>query len=258
MKKIWMTALEHNEKQVQIVLETIRNYGLDCGGHFWTDDAKYMTWLEPKDALIDKETALWVLIGSQKNLKEDSIRFGLSLLTLTVHAQKGYGFPILFVDTEGDFDIGGLPTPLKGVDHISIGSASLGAKMVAKVNTPVKKIDPGYRIDIHANMSFGLWFEVGPSQNKVWDGALLGVYGGSIDFHGIGDAGKLPQKAVLEYPMKGLKLQLGEKEYTAWAVQNSLDEKHSYYVRVRDMPGSIVFGSYTAKEEAEVNIVNLY
>ncbi|KPK96116.1 hypothetical protein AMJ80_01750 [bacterium SM23_31] len=258
MKKIWVTALEHDEKQVQVVLGTIRNYGMDCGGHFWTDDPKNMSWLEPKDTLVDKETALWVLTGSQKNLEKDSVRFGLALLALTVQAKKGYGFPILFVDTEGDVNSDGLPTPLKGVDLISIGSASLGAKMVAKVNTPVKKIDTEYRIDIHANRSFGLWFEVGPYLDKVWHGALLGVYGGGIDFHGVGEAGKLPQKAVLEYPMKGLKLQLGEREYEAWAVQNNLDENHSYYVRVKDMPGSIIFGPYTAEEEAEVNIIDLY
>ena len=258
MKKIWITALEHNEEQVQKVLGTVKQYGLDGNGHFWTDDLKNMAWLGPFETIGNDETGLWILIGSQKSLETDSVRFGLSLLTLTVLARKGYGFPVLFVDTEEGLTADSLPTPLKGVDIIPFKSATLGAKMVAKVNTPVKKIDTDYRIDIHANTSIGLWFEVGPSGDNKWNGALLGVCGGEIDFHGVGEASKLPEKAVLEYPMQGLKLQLGDKEYTAWAVKNNLDGNKSYYARVREMPESLVFGPYASDDEAAVNVIYLY
>ncbi|MBN1290612.1 MAG: hypothetical protein JXB48_02150 [Candidatus Latescibacteria bacterium] len=257
MKKVWITALEHNQEQVQKVMGLARQYGLDGNGHFWADDLINMAWLSVKDTIVSKDTSLWVLIGSQKSLESDSVRLGLSLLTMSVQAQKGYGFPLMFVDTGDSISTENWPTPLKSMDTISFNSPSLGAKMVAKANTPVPEIVTGYRLDIHASPHIGVWFEIGPSGNTAWNGALLGASGGKIDAHGVGDAGHLPQKAVLRYPMKGLKLQSGDKEYTAWAVQNKLDEKHSYYVRVQDKPDSIVFGSYESEDEASVHVINL-
>ena len=258
MKKIWVTALDHDEKKVQSILGTIRQYGLDGNGHFWEDDIKNMAWFTPKEAIVDKDSGLWVIVGSGKSLKTDTVRYGLAMLTLAVQAEKGIGFPVLFVDADGDVTHEILPTPLKGADIIAFDNASLGAKMVAKANTPVKEIDSGYRMAIHANPNYGVWFEVGPSGDSAWSGALLGVSNALIDAHGVGSAGKLPEKAILEYQMQGLKVQLGETEYTAWAVQNNLDSNNSYYVRVREMPESILFGPYSSEEEAEVHIINLY
>jgi len=95
MKKVWITALEHDEKQVKRVLNMVKRYGLDGNGHFWADDLKNMAWLGPKEAILDDETALWILLGSNKNLETASVRYGLALLALTVRAAKGYGFPVL-------------------------------------------------------------------------------------------------------------------------------------------------------------------
>ena len=150
-----------------------------------------------------------------------------------------------------------MPTPLKGTDFISMGSASLGAKMVAKVNTPIRNVGMDYRLDIHGSTAVGLWFEVGPSGEGAWDGAMFGVDSGEIDFHGVGEAGKLPMKTVLEYQMRGLKLGLGDTEYTAWAVKNVINADTSYYVRVRETPSRILFGSYSAGEEATVHNIQL-
>ncbi len=257
MKKVWITSLEHNKELVQKIMGVARQYGIDGNGHFWTDDLKTMAWMGPKESIIDKENSLWVLLGSKKDLETDSVRFGLSLLFLSVQARKGFGFPVLFVDTGSDVTTDSLPTALKGADIISVGNANLGAKIVAKANTPVPKIETEYRIDIHANPTFGIWFEIGPAGDTTWSGALLGASGGTVDSHGVGESGKLPLKAVLEYPMKGLKLQAGEKEYTAWAVQNVLDGNQSYYVRVQDMPDSIVFGPYASDDETSAHVINL-
>jgi len=257
MKKVWMTSLDHDEKQVQKLMATAGRYGLDVNGHFWLDDVKKLAWLGPKEAITDKETSLWVILTSKKGLEADSVRYGLSLLAITVQAVKGHGFPILFVAVDGGIDIESLPTPLRGGDCISADSPSLGAKMVAKANTPVSAIDADYRIDIHANPNYGTWIEVGPSGGATWKGALLGVSGGEIDYHGVGAAGKLPEKAVLEYPVKGLKLKLGDREYVAWAVQNTIDGQASYYVRIQEMPAGLVFGPYAPDEEASVSVIEL-
>jgi hypothetical protein len=67
----------------------------------------------------------------------------------------------------------------------------------------------------------------------------------------------LPQKAVLEYPQQGLKLNAGEKDYTAWAVRNRLDSGSSYYVRVQGEPEAILFGPPDDGEDADVFVVRL-
>jgi hypothetical protein len=252
MKKIWITALDAPENSgaaAQALMATVRAYGLETGGHFWADDLKTLAWLGPLESLSERDTAVWVILGSRKNLEPASVRYGLGLLALSVQAKKGPGFPLLFLDTAEGLDAGALPVPLRGADIYSAALPTLGAKLVAKANLPLKPFDPGYRVNIHASEHFGVWFEIGPSGDALWSGALLGTSGGVIDFHGAGPAGSLPQKAVLEYPMQGIKLEMGDREYTAWAVQNKLDRGSSYFVRVRDNPGSIVFGPLEQGEQ---------
>jgi hypothetical protein len=245
MKKIWITALEGPEQSggtVQALMTTIRAYGLESGGHFWADDLDKLAWLGPLETLAERDTAVWVILGSSKSLESPSVRYGLGLLAISLQARKGQGFPILFLDTGEGLDASSLPAPLRGADIFSAGLPTLGAKLVARANLPLKPFAPGYRLNVQAGEHFGVWFEIGPAGGETWDGALLGVSGGTIDFHGAGPAGALPQKAVLEYPLQGLKLEMSGREYTAWAVKNRLDNGSSYYVRVRDIPGSIVFG----------------
>jgi hypothetical protein len=102
----------------------------------------------------------------------------------------------------------------------------------------------------------GQWFEVGPV-DADWSGAMFGVCGAEIDAHGVGPSGQLPQKAVLEYPMQGLKMTLGEKEHIAWAVKNRLDSDSSYYLRVKDEPESVLFGPFSEGDDAEVYVLHL-
>lgn len=257
MKKVWVTALNPDQANAGAVLGEIRKYGLDGNGHFWTDDLKNMAWLGVAEQLLDKDTALWVLLGSADDLKINSVRYGLSLLALHIQAQRGHNYPILFVDTKDGVSAETLPTPLRGAGCIQLGNASLGAKIVARAHTPVRKADMEYRIGIHANPGFGVWLEVGPRGGN-WNGALAGTMGGGeIDFHGVGAAGELPKKARLEYPMKGLKLTLEKREYSAWAVRNNLDENMSYYVRIKDMPQSVLFGPYAAEDDASVHVYEL-
>jgi len=257
MKKVWITSLARNEEQVGKLLSTAKQYGLDANGHFWTDDLKHMAWQAPMENIIDPEASLWMIMGSEKDLESDSVRYGLSLLALAVQAKKGHGFHMIWVGTEGAVKVENLPTPFRGADVVEVSNASLGAKIVAKANIPVSKIDIEYRLDIHANPGLGVWLEIGPGVGHEWAGALLGVAGGDIDAHGVGEAGKLPRKAVLEYPMQGLKLELGDTAYTAWAVQNKLDENQSYYVRIQDIPKSLLFGPYAQDEAADVHVIEL-
>jgi hypothetical protein len=255
MKKIWMTSLVRDQGQVGSVLKLAETYGLAADGHFWTDDLAHMAWLGPEDALTAPETALWVILGSKKEVDVPSVRYGLALLALRVQGRKGNGFPVLWLTTDEGLTSGDLPTPLQGAEVLPAGEASLGAKLTARANVPPKPVPADYRLAVHANPGFGVWFEVGPGQGATWTGALLGVDQGAVDAHGVGPAGAIPQKAVLEYPVQGLKLSLGEREYTAWAVQNGLDHGQSYYARVQEVPGGLLFGPYSQEDEADVHVI---
>lgn len=257
-KKVWITSLAKNEEQVKTMMGLVQKYGLLPEGHFWVDDIKKMAWMAPKEKLMDPETSLWLILGTEKDIEKDSIRYGLAMLAIAVQAQRGHGFPIMWICPEGEINPDKLPTPLKSADIFALSNPSLGAKLAIKVNTPSKKVPLEYRLDLHANVGFGLWFEIGPAGGKEWTGALLGVHGAEINFQGVGSAGGLPDKAVLEYPIRGMKLDLGDKEYTAWAVKNKLDENHSYYARVEGMAKSILFGPFSEDEQTDVYTVDLF
>ncbi len=257
MKKVWITALDKDPAAVQKLMATMKTYGLDAGGHFWVDDLKRMAWSSAIEEMKSKDTALWIIMGSVERFKEDSIRKGLSLLSISLQSLKGMGFPVFILPVAGELTADLLPLPLKGADIFPAASATLGPKIVAAANMPVKPVDVPYHLNLHALEGIGLWFEVGPAKGMQWGGALFGVCGADIDVHGIGPARSIPERCVLEYPVKGMKVSVGEDEFTAWAVQNRLDDGSSYYVRVQGAPEKIIFGPYAETEDTEVSIISL-
>jgi len=64
-------------------------------------------------------------------------------------------------------------------------------------------------------------------------------------------------KMVVNYAQKGLKITLGAKEYTAWAVQNEIDPQTSYFIRATGMPDSIIFGPFSPQDDAEVFVLQI-
>ena len=215
-KVVWITVIDkgRNEDQARKLYQTVGRYGLSPAGHFWEDNLEQMAWTGARDDLLKKETALWIIMASAEGLAKETVRYGLSLLALGVQARKGHGFPVLIVLTAGELQSGSLPTSLKGVEILTGDPAALGPKITAKANLPVKKVPSEYRLDAYGLPGIGQWFEVGPV-GRAWTGAMFGVLGGEINAHGVGEAHKLPERCILEYPMKGLKLQVGPSEYTA-------------------------------------------
>jgi hypothetical protein len=258
MKKVWVSSLVTAEDAVQKVMGQLKTYGLDAGGHFWEDNLEKMAWIKARPEIISNKVDLWAILGSDEDLSVPSIRYGLSLLSLTVQAQRGTGFPIVILQTKGntispDF----LPMPLKGAAILPASGAAFGAKLVAKVHAGTKASLPSeYRLDLYGNEHIGQWFEVGPREGS-WSGAMFAIPQGEILFHGVGRKGSLPQKSVLNYPVQGLKLNLGDTEYTAWAVQNPIDPDTSYFVKVKGAPETLLFGPYSNDQEADVFVVNL-
>ena len=258
-KSVWITVLEKekNEEAARKLYQTVSTYGLAPAGHFWQDNLEQMAWAGALEELVKNEVALWIILGSAEALGIETVRYGLSLLTVGVHSQRGHGFPIILALTEGDVSFESLPTPLKGLEVQPATGATLGAKIAAKANMPVPKVEAEYRLDVYGVQGLGQWFEVGPAPGHTWSGVMFGTCGGEITAHGIGPAHKLPERSTLEYPMIGLKLKLGNLEYTANAVKNQLPETDSYYLRIKDYPSSILFGPMSEEDDAEVYVVGL-
>ena len=258
MKKIWITALDKEQQTIQPLMTVLKRYGLGVDGHFWVDDLPRMAWDSALANLAAKDTAVWIILGSQNSLATATIRQGLSLLALAVQHRRGVGFPVLLISPDGEIDASGLPTLFKGADTLPFDLSVLGTKITAMANKPVPALEPGYRLNLHALHGIGLWFEVGPAAGSLgWPGALCGVHGADIDFHGVGPADGVPERTVLEYPMKGMKIQMGQDELIAWAVQNRLDGTSSYYVRVQGTPDKLVFGPFATGDDAEVHAITL-
>ncbi|WP_027183033.1 hypothetical protein [Desulfovibrio inopinatus] len=249
-KNVWITVLEKDEARGKKLFETVSRYAVVPNGHFWVDDLEKMAWAGVADSLTDSNTALWIIAGKAESFASPTISRGLSLLAAKVLGQRGYGFPIILVPTEGELTVDSLPTPLRGTEVVT--AASLGVKVAALANMPIKPVATEYNFQVYPIPGVGLWLEVGPSKGHSWNGAMLGVVDAEIRAHGVGPSGTIPQRTVIEYQMQGLKIQAGETEFTAWALKNTLSENDSYYVSLQGTPSELLFGEFSESDEAEV------
>jgi len=257
MKTIWLTSIGSSQEPVKQMMSQMKTYGVEVQGHFWKDDLKKMTWMAAREDVLDTNVSMWSILGSDEELLVPDTLYGLSLLAITVQAQKGLHFPIMILQTQGELvSSEQLSTPLKGADVLSVSGGVIGAKLVAKVHAPPKPLSAEYYLDIYGNEQIGQWFEVRPAQLS-WPGVMFGVTGAEITFHAVGPAGSLPSKTTLNYPMQGLKLEMGDKEYCAWATRNELNPETSYFVKVEGYPKSIVFGPYSTEKAADVFVLGL-
>ncbi|MBM4133857.1 MAG: hypothetical protein FJ245_08835 [Nitrospira sp.] len=257
MKTVWVTALAKDEARVQQVMGQLKTYGLAPNGHFWIDNLEKMAWMGARDEMKNSKASLWLVLASEKELAQPSIRYGLSLMALSIYAANGTGFPVVFLFSgKESVAPATLPTPLRGATVLSDATPAWQAKLVAQVNKPQAPVSQDYRLDVYGDPNLGQWFEVGPAQG-AWTGALFGVAGAEITFHAVGAKGKLPERTVLEYEQKGFELALGGKKFVAWAVKNMVDESQSYFIRVKGQPSSLLFSQYAEGQEADVFALQL-
>src|SRR4030066_471300 len=100
MKTVWLTSIIPSEEGVKNLIAQLKPYGLDVKGHFWEDEISKMAWAKPREELIKPDVLLWLVLASEENLKNPSVRYGLSLLALTLQAKRGVSFPMLILLTE--------------------------------------------------------------------------------------------------------------------------------------------------------------
>lgn len=257
MKPIWLTSLGALPDPVTRLMTTLKTYGLDVQGHFWKNDLKNMAWMAAVENLADARIPLWTILTSADELRNPDIRYGLSLAAISIQAKKGSNFPIIILQTGAEpIEASHLPGPLKQADILPESGGGFGAKLVAKAHSSPKPTFGEYCMDIHGNPQIGQWFEVRPV-SASWPGIMFGVNGAEIHFQAAGPAGRLPDKSTLNYPVQGLKINLGDTSYTAWAAQNELTAETAYFVKVEGFPQSILFGPYSEENSTEVYVLAL-
>ncbi len=257
-KSIWLTALARDEGGVQNLMRLFKKYGLEVRGHFWEDDLEKMAWIAPREEILKPEVQAWAILFSPEEIQRESVRYGLALLALTVRAARGAGFPILALVAEEPAAImEESPTPFKDFEFLKVSDPSLAPKVIARVHASSSgENGRPYRLDVYGNAQIGQWFEVGPAKES-WRGALFGVDEGEILFHAVGPSGRLPERAILNYPMQGLTLEWAGRKLTAWAVQNPLEPGESYFVKVKGYPAYVVFGPFPEEDQAELYTMKL-
>lgn len=255
-KRAWISSIAQADSDIKTLISVLKQYGIEGHGHVWTDDVDKMSWMGPREELLKNETAMWIILASREEIQTKSILYGLSLLALTVQAKRGSRFPILVISKDSPVKGSDLPAPLHNASLMTLNETSLGPKTVALAHSKKIQSPASFYCDVYGNPRIGQWFEVGPSQES-WAGAVFAASEGEILFHAVGSRGILPERSTLEYPYKGITMELNGQEYSAWACQNRLSENESYFVKVEGHPGSILFGPFADKEDPELFVLNL-
>ena len=253
MATLWITALAKDQAAIQALGQHLKRYGIDVAGHFWIDDLEKFAWMDVAEELLKSKASGWLVVPSDDELAKPAVRYGLNALAAVVNARAGREFPTAWW---GVHEVEAMPTLLRGALRLTEATPAWQAKLVALAHKSGKAPSAPYRFGVHANTQYGQWFEIGPASGS-WAGVMLGVQGGTIDFHAVGPKGELPQKSVLNFAQKDLKLEVGGREYVAWACQNELDADSSYYVRVKGSPDSVLLGPMAQGDDAEAFVLRL-
>ncbi|WP_108650187.1 hypothetical protein [Dongshaea marina] len=244
-KTVWISALEKDEARVKSLFEGLSKYGLAVSGHFWLEHEADMSALCQE---LEK-TDTWV-IWSDNPITMDQWR-ALSLALLTVRQHRDTELPVFVVAPHQE------RAPMLFSNLQWVNQAQLGPRLLARATKPAKVQAKPYRICCHHQPQQGTWFEVGPEDGQ-WQGAMLAIHGGEIDAHGVGPAGRLPERCQLNFPFQGMELEAGSQKFLAWGVANPLTDDDSYYVRVKGDVDAILFGSAPGDEsEAELYRLDL-
>ncbi|MBQ7608735.1 MAG: hypothetical protein IJU76_12320 [Desulfovibrionaceae bacterium] len=240
-KRVLLSLLDKNEECARLVAQELAGAGLAVQAHFWDASSDAMAFFAVARELASCQA--WVVACADFSQKD--VRTSVSLAALAAQAEHGNDFPIFFA---ASLHTVSLPTPLTTAQFVAKG---LGAKVAVRVHT-VTPLWPDFRLRPHALGSLGLWFELGPRDGS-WQGAFFATDAVSApSAHGVGRAGSIPEKCILEYPVRGMQLTVRGIACTGWGVQNTLTSEESYFVRVPACPEVISFGPFPRTNEAEL------
>lgn len=257
-KTLWLTwmAAGDGAPSPQGTVEALSKSGFAVTGAPWVDDPKEFAWTELAEQLkADKGPDIWIIAARLQDLANAEHRFGLSMVTAMVRADRKKVPHIAIVGLDGLPVANSLPTLLQSCKLVDGKAAGWTAKVLTMTLAPATAPAEPFRLRVSAQKVLGMWVEVGPSSGE-WSGAMLGVAGGAkISNHAVGPQGGLPERTVLEYKLEGLELEVGSDTYVAWAVQNRLTATDSYYVKIDGTPTRLLVGQHP-DVDPEVSVVS--
>ncbi len=254
-KKLFITVLADDPELSGFIGQTAMKYGIDPVGGVWREEPGKPVWGDAADLMVRNAVDGWLLAGSGAEWSGNAVRRGhMALAALRAANRLGSGFTLFSLLAPAAEN---LPTPLAGA--IAADRAKLGARLAAKLGAPAPKTAAEYFFDLHSlPAGDGFVAEIGPAAGAEWRGALFAVSGGGeISHHSFGPRGSVPERGVVEYPLKGVKLESGGHEFVGWGVANRLGEGESYFLRVTGDPGRVLLGPLPEGDAAELYTVVL-
>jgi hypothetical protein len=259
-KRVWVTWMPTGEKaeKPDQVMKGLDSYGFQIGGAHWVDDLERMAWYELGTTLLESKNAdLWLIAGTESDIKSPRNRYALSLVTAMLHEGRGPGFPVFCLGLDHAPSAATMPMLTRDFYFLSAADPSWTAKVPALLLKKAKTEPWDFRISATGHPFIGQWFEVGPREGE-WKGIMFGVSGeGKILHHMVGPKGQLPEKSTLEYPTEGIKAEIKGVEYAACSIQNRIGTNDSYYIKVEGFPQKVFFGGHPGTDQAEVTVIEL-
>lgn len=256
-KCAWIINLGQDDAAAHRAALQLAPYGLQPKGQRWRA-GEDKAWIASAHEAAQENTAVVILTGPASALTDPGVCSELALFRLALQTLRG-------VPVNGMSLLEGEPVPAtqfsaNGLleDWLTVVEGNWPAKAVARAHAPIAPKWP-VRLQMHAHDRLGAWLEVHPAPGSVAQGACVGVAGdgASIDFHAVGPAGGLPERSVNEYELQGLKFEIAELQFEAWALQNEIADDHGYFVRIEGLPRFLAIGSLPQGQLEDVHLLSL-
>lgn len=266
-KNIVLTSLENNETLIRSIGQQIADNALNVIATTWQDSSDCIG-LTIKE-LLSSNAALWIILGDNKTFENPQTRAAISLIYLAVLQQRDYKIlPILFSPNQDEQSF----TPpnifrsaeIQNATNICKNKVAAKAFILASKSHNeqfLQQSENNYRFNVICPTGLGLWLEIGSTKHS-WKGILLGTCGNDSEpvAHGVGVKSVIPQKSTLNYPVKGMQLEMSsQKKFIAWGCQNELTPDVSYFVKLSNIPTDVIFSEFPKQNEEspEMFVINL-
>lgn len=253
----WLIGIGRVDSAAQLAASQLRAYGVNLQGQKWPAGEK-QAWLASAQEAAGAGARLILIVATPEDYQRPELRRELALFRLflqTLVKSPVDGLVILTDPSKAAEVQTDLPgTPLLG-DFEIVQGTGWQAKAVARLHAP-RKSKWSVRFGLYAQDKLGVWLEVKPQPAEITAGCLVGVSGNESDisFHAVGEAGRLPEKSINEYEMKGIEFESADQKFKAWALQNTFTPENAYYVRLEGDPDVLAIGTLPGGEVSDVDL----
>lgn len=256
----WIIGIGEVEPVAQLVARQLKPYGVNIKGQKWPLGEK-QPWLGSAQEAAGAGAHVVIIVASTESYNDKDLRRELSLFRImlqTLLKQPVAGFVILTNPTNELEST----APFFGINILNdwevVSGTTWPAKVVARLNV-ARKLNWPIKLEIFAQEKLGVWLSVNPQPGSIMHGCVVGVSGNNadIDFHAVGPTGRLPERSVNEYELKGIEFDIDNQHFKAWALQNTISPEDAYYVRLENEPDIIAVGSLPSGEIVDLNLLHL-